>query len=166
MLLLGVKKAEHMTQHFHSIFRRAASPIARAKFLSKIFGIFSEEIVSLWAQDERARYDSLGRPTINTPGDNRRYALDFTLRERSSGNIYVAEMKCEIEYQNFKYFVLERVERLEHHKKPAFEGLFELAPSIKIKKKRRKLTALDMARARSHRSRCSRVYSNKASYQY
>jgi hypothetical protein len=126
---LGVRKAERMTQHFQSLFRRAASPIARAKFLSRIFGIFSEEIISLWAYDERAPYESLGRPTIKTPGDNRGHTLDFTLRERSSGNIYVAEMKCEIEYQNFKYFVLEQVEQLKHHKKPAFEALLKAARS-------------------------------------
>lgn len=118
-----------MTQHFHSIFRRAASPIARAKFLSRIFGTFSEEIVSLWAHDERAPYESLGRPTIKTPGASRGHTLDFTLRERSSGNIYVAEMKCEIEYQNFKYFALEQVEQLEHHKKPAFEAFLKAAGS-------------------------------------
>jgi hypothetical protein len=118
-----------MSQHFHSIFRRAASPSARAKFLSRIFGIFSEEIVSLWARDERAPYENLGRPTIKSLGDSRGHTLDFTLRERSSGNIYVAEMKCEIEYQNFKYFVLERVEQLEHHKKPAFEAFLKAARS-------------------------------------
>lgn len=116
-----------MSQHFHSIFKRAASPMARAKFLSRIFGIFSEEIVSLWACDDRAPYENLGRPTIKTPGDNRGHTLDFTLRERSSGNIYVAEMKCEIEYQNFKYFVLETVEQLEHHKKPAFDAFLKAA---------------------------------------
>ena len=118
-----------MTQHFHSIFRRAASPIARAKFLSRIFGIFSEEIVSLWANDERVPYENLGRPTIKVTGDHRGHTLDFTLRERSSGNIYIAEMKCEIEYQNFKYFVLERVEQLEHHTKPAFDALLRAARS-------------------------------------
>lgn len=116
-----------MTQHFESIFKLAASPPARAKFLSRIFGIFSEEIVSLWANDERAPYENLGRPTIRVPGDSRGHTLDFTLRERSSGNIYVAEMKCEIEYQSFKYFVLERVEQLEHHTKPAFDVFLKAA---------------------------------------
>jgi hypothetical protein len=121
-----------MTQHFQALFTRAASAIARAKFLSRIFGIFSEEIILLWASDERAPYESLGRPTIKTPGDNRGHTLDFTLRQRSSGKIYVAEMKCEIEYQNFKYFVLEQVEQLEHHKKPAFEALLKAARSSPV----------------------------------
>jgi hypothetical protein len=41
-------------------------------------------------------------------------------------------MKCEIEYQNFKYFVLEQVEQLEHHKKPAFEALLKAARSSPV----------------------------------
>lgn len=116
-----------MSEHFHSIFRRAAGPPARAKFLARIFGIFAEEIVALWAQDARAPYEDLGRPTIKTPGDTRGHTLDFTLRERASGRAFVAEMKCEIEYQNFRYFTLERVEQLEHHKKPAFAALLKAA---------------------------------------
>jgi hypothetical protein len=116
-----------VSEHFHSIFRRAASPEARAKFLSRIFGVFSEEIVLLWANDHRAPYESLGRPTIKTPGDNRGHTLDFTLRERSTGKVFVAEMKCEIEYQRFKYFVLERADQLAHHKKPAFDALLKAA---------------------------------------
>jgi hypothetical protein len=36
-------------------------------------------------------------------------------------------MKCEIEYQNFRYFVLEHVNQLEHHKKPAFEAFLKAA---------------------------------------
>ncbi|MDV6343270.1 hypothetical protein [Nitrosomonas sp. Is37] len=111
-----------MTQNFHLIFKRADSSVDRAKFLSRIFGIFSEEIVSLWAQDERAPYRNLGRPTIKTPGDSRGHTLDFTFQERSSGNIFVVEMKCEIEYQNFRYFILEQAKQLEHHNKPAFEA--------------------------------------------
>jgi hypothetical protein len=124
---LGVSKVEQVSEQFHSIFRRAASPAARAKFLSRIFGIFSEEIVSLWAHDDRAPYESLGRPTVKVPGDSRGHTLDFTLRNRVTGKVFVAEMKCEIEYQDYKYFVLERVEQLAHHKKTAFEVLLRVA---------------------------------------
>ena len=116
-----------MSEHFRSIFRRAAGPAARAKFLSRIFGIFSEKIVELWAQDSRAAYENLGRPTIKIAGAARGHTLDFTLRKRSSGEVFVAEMKCEIEYQDFRYFVLERVEQLEHHDKPAFATLLRVA---------------------------------------
>jgi hypothetical protein len=92
-----------------------------------LFGIFSEEIVSLWAHDDRAPYVSLGRPTIKVAGSNRGHTLDFTLRERATGKVFVAEMKCEIEYQNFRYFVLEGVGQLAHHNKPAFDAFLQAA---------------------------------------
>jgi hypothetical protein len=116
-----------VTEQFRAIFSRAAAPAARAKFLSRLFGVFSEEIILLWATDERAPYESLGRPTIKSAGDSRGHTLDFTLRERSTGRVFVAEMKCEIEYQGFRYFVLERLDQLEHHTKPAFEALLRAA---------------------------------------
>lgn len=83
--------------------------------------------MSLWAHDDRAPYENLGRPTIKTPGDNRGHTLDFTLRDRVTGKVFVAEMKCEIEYQDYRYFILERVEQLAHHKKPAFDALLRAA---------------------------------------
>ena len=116
-----------MSEHFHSIFRRSTGPAARAKFLSRIFGIFSEEIVSLWAHDDRAPFERLSRPTIKTPKENRGHTLDFTLRDRINGKVFVAEMKCEIECQGYRYFILERVEQLAHHKKPAFDALLKVA---------------------------------------
>lgn len=94
----------------------------RSKYLSRLFGIFSERIVAHWANDERAPYENLGRPTLKTSEDTRGHTLDFTFRCRSSGRSYASEMKCEIEYQNFKYFVLERTQQLDHHRKPAFEA--------------------------------------------
>jgi hypothetical protein len=36
-------------------------------------------------------------------------------------------MKCEIEYQNFKYFVLRSADQLGHHRKPAFEAFLAAA---------------------------------------
>ncbi|WP_143042834.1 hypothetical protein [Paracoccus alkenifer] len=57
----------------------------------------------------------------------RGHTLDFTFRERASGKVYVSEMKCEIEYQNFRYFVLERSDQLAHHQKPAFHAFLDAA---------------------------------------
>ena len=57
----------------------------------------------------------------------RGYTLDFAFRERTTGKIYVSEMKCEIEYQDFRYFILERAEQLAHHRKPAFQAFFDAA---------------------------------------
>jgi hypothetical protein len=116
-----------MTERFVSIFRRSDSPAARGKFLSRVFGIFSEEIVRLWASDDRAAYEDLGRPTLRQAGERRGSTLDFTLRSRETGKVYVAEMKCEIEYQNYKYLVLSDVPQLRHHRKAAFWALLDVA---------------------------------------
>ncbi|TPJ82805.1 hypothetical protein [Mesorhizobium sp. B2-6-2] len=117
-----------MSERLRNIFRlRSPADSERAKFLSRAFGIFSEQIVSIWSGDERSPYENLGRPTIKTAEGDRGYTLDFALRERASGRVYVSEMKCEIEFQNFKFFVLERASQLEHHKKPAFEAFLGAA---------------------------------------
>ena len=36
-------------------------------------------------------------------------------------------MKCEIEYQNFRYFILDHENQLAHHKKPAFAAFLAAA---------------------------------------
>ena len=117
-----------MSERFREIFRSSHDPKSeRAKYLSRLFGIFSEKVVSVWAADERAPYSDLGRPTLRQPGNERGHTLDFTLKDRVSGKIYAAEMKCEIEYMNFRYFVLEEKHQLDHHKKPAFDVFLEAA---------------------------------------
>lgn len=112
----------------------------RAKYLSRLFGIFSEKIVDVWARDERAPYEGLGRPTLRFPGDVRGHTLDFTFRHKGSGQIFAAEMKCEIEYQNYRYFVLDNARQLDHHIKPAFEAFLKAAKapelaSVQVKRK-------------------------------
>lgn len=108
---------------FRDIFDRLdESENERAKYLSRLFGLFSEKIVSIWANDARAPFENLGRPTLRRPEDTRGHTLDFTFRDRIGGKVYVAEMKCEIEYMNFRYFVLETASQLDHHKKPAFDA--------------------------------------------
>jgi hypothetical protein len=136
-----------VSESFQSIFKLATRSPAREKFLSRVFGIFSEEIVSLWSQDARAPYENLGRPTIYTDGISRGSTLDFTLRERATGKVFVAEMKCEIEYQNFKNFVLENDAQVLRHKKPAFSMFLKLAadPCYGVVKVSRKITKVDGA---------------------
>ena len=105
----------------------------RAKFLSRVFGIFSENIVRLWSASTGAPYEDLGRPTVRFDGEATRSTLDFTLRNKKSNKIYVAEMKCEIEYEGFKYFILTCPKQLDHHtKKPAFRSFLRAArePSV------------------------------------
>ncbi|CAN7584995.1 hypothetical protein [Pararhizobium sp. LjRoot238] len=117
-----------MSQRLRNIFKfTSQADRERAKFLSRVLGIFSEQIVSVWTGDERSPYENLGRPTIKIDDGGRGYTLDFALRQRASGKIYVSEMKCEIEFQNFKFFVLEHVSQLDHHKKPAFEAFLRAA---------------------------------------
>lgn len=118
-----------MEKLLQNIFRKEAKNSGtRAKFLSRMLGIFSEEIVSIWARDERATYRNLGRPTLRDTSGERGHTLDFALQCRETNRLFVAEMKCEIEYQNFRYFVLENRAQLSHHeKKPAFQKFLRCA---------------------------------------
>ncbi len=95
--------------------------------MSRVFGIFSEEIVRLWANDPRSPYEDIGRPTLRKLGESTGSTLDFTLRHKKTGTSYVTELKCEIEYENYKYFVLTDVKQLDHHRKGAFKALLEVA---------------------------------------
>jgi hypothetical protein len=115
-----------MTDEFVATFKQPEAAPARGKYLSRVFGIFSEEIVRIWARDSRAPFEDLGRPTLLCP-DGKRYTLDFTFRNRANGAVFVAEMKCEIEYQSYKYLILTGPSQLEHHHKPAFAALLAVA---------------------------------------
>lgn len=101
--------------------------MARGKYLSRVFGIFSEELVRLWASDPRCPYEDLGRPTLRKRGEKSGSTLDFTLRDKATGKSYVAELKCEIEYENYKYLILTDVKQLDHHNKAAFFALLDAA---------------------------------------
>lgn len=97
----------------------------KGSFLSRIFGIFNEEIIRIWARDERSPYNILGRrPTLHE--GNRGYTLDFLFEK--DGARFVSEMKCEIQYQNYKYWRLESPDQLDHHlSKRAFELFLQLS---------------------------------------
>jgi hypothetical protein len=97
----------------------------RDAFLSRLFGIFNEDIVRIWCRDPRSPYNDLGRPTIfqtNTKGFS---TLDFCLLDYQTGQAYVSEMKCELQYNNYKYLTLESPDQLNHHEKPAFSAFLE-----------------------------------------
>lgn len=87
----------------------------RANFLSRLFGLFNEELVRLWGEMESAPYEYLGRPTIYPKDANGYTTLDFALRRRTDGCNFVTEMKCEIAYQGFRYMTLTGVEQVQRH---------------------------------------------------
>ena len=98
----------------------------RDKFLSRIFGIFNEDIVRIWCKNNNSPFIDLGRPTVYD-ADGKYYTLDFLLK-CNSGHIFLGEMKCEIEYQKYRYLTLNEAGQLDHHrKKRAFQLLLEIA---------------------------------------
>jgi hypothetical protein len=115
---------------FENIFRRDDSkPNFRDKFLSRMFGIFSEEIVRTWCDNPKSPYEDLGRPTLknNNNSGGRGWTLDFTLKSRQDGRVFIAEQKCELQYQNYKYLKLNSLSQLDHHKGEAFTRFRDLA---------------------------------------
>jgi len=107
-----------MPGSFERFFR--SSELARDRYLSRIFGIFSEEIVRIWCSCNDAPYEDLGRPTLYAPGDIRGHTIDFTLKNKRSGELFVAEMKSELEYEKYRYLRLECASQIVHHKSVAF----------------------------------------------
>jgi hypothetical protein len=110
---------------FENLFR---SPVpARDKLLARLFGIFNEDVVRIWSRCAAAPYKDLGRPTLRRRGSDTSATLDFLLATRDSSRIFVAEMKCELEYENYKYLALTDPSQLEHHRKPAFDLFLQAA---------------------------------------
>ena len=116
-----------MEQAFRTLFQQADAPPARGKFLSRLFGIFSERIVQIWSEDERAPYRNLGRPTLAGTSAARRPTLDFLFECRRTGRRFVVEQKCEIEFNGFRYLTLATADQLKHHDKPAFAAFLAAA---------------------------------------
>jgi hypothetical protein len=107
-------------------FFRSSEP-ARDKFLSRLFGLFSEQVVRVWCACPEASYEDLGRPTLCTPGLTRGHTLDFTLRHRNSEATYVSELKCELEYESYRYLRLTRADQIRHHSSEAFLKFLRVA---------------------------------------
>jgi hypothetical protein len=106
-----------------SMFRTGDSK--RDNFLSRVFGIFSEEVVRYWCASPRSKYEDLGRPTLHTP-EGKWHTLDFTLRDRETSKTYVAELKCELAYDNYRYLRLTDARQLDHHVGAAFQRFLEM----------------------------------------
>ncbi len=99
---------------------------ARDKFLARLFGLFSEEVVRHWCGCPAAPYEDLGRPTLRAPGEARAH-LDFTLRHKETGKVFVSEMKCELEFESYRYLQLTAAWQVRHHRGTAFRKFLRLA---------------------------------------
>jgi hypothetical protein len=104
----------------------------RDKFLSRLFGIFSEEIVKCWCKNPKSPYTNLGRPTLRTAENKRGCTLDFTFESNEDNSKYIVELKCELERNNYKYLKLKDISQLKHHqKKKAFDRFVKIAKNPK-----------------------------------
>lgn len=99
----------------------------RDNFLSRLFGLFNEDVIRMWAAHPDAPYEDLGRPHLRGAGEQHGHTLDFTLRDRDTGKAYVAEMKCELAFDNYRYLRLSSPRQLDHHRGAAFTKFRELA---------------------------------------
>jgi hypothetical protein len=84
-----------------------------------MFAFFSEEIVRHWAACQEAPYCNVGRPVIWDTDGKLFHVLDFTLERRSDGRRYVAELKCEIEFEKYAFLELTGPSQVHHHEKGA-----------------------------------------------
>ena len=135
--------AEQGALTFEDIF--ATRNARQDNFRSRLFGMFSEDIVRYWAANEQAPYACLGRPTI---WDGSAFAtIDFTLQARD-GRTFVAEQKAELAWMNYAYLRLERSDQIAHHEgKRAFDWFLEAArePGRRIVKNNGKPIKVDGA---------------------
>ena len=108
---------------FEGIFQTGDA--RRDNFRSRLFGMFSEDVVRYWAANEQAPYTCIGRPTI---WEGPAFAtVDFTLQS-PDGRTYVAEQKAELAWMNYAYLRLDRSGQVAHHAgKRAFDWFLEAA---------------------------------------
>ncbi len=80
-----------------------------AAFVSRLWGLFSEQFIRTWCACEWAPFELLGRPTLKKPdeGKGKGKTLDYLLRARDTGQVYVAEQKCLIHYEGYKWLVFD-----------------------------------------------------------
>jgi hypothetical protein len=108
------------------VFRRDVP--RRGAFLSRMFAFFSEEIVRHWARCDHSPYRDLGRPVLWDDSGSKYHVLDFTLERNSDGARFVTELKCEIEFERYRYLTLTDALQLQHHmRNAAFQKLIRAA---------------------------------------
>jgi hypothetical protein len=102
-------------------------PAPRDKFVARLLGIFSEDIVRIWCKSQHAPYRDLGRPRVFPSSDAKGHTLDFALQSRRNGSIHVAEMKCWVEFQGYRHLTLRNPDQLEALEGPAFDAFLAVA---------------------------------------
>jgi hypothetical protein len=100
---------------FERLFKSSVSE--RDKFLARLFGLFSEDIVRFWCRNPSSPYEDLGRPTLKRCDEKLGKTLDFTFRRKADGHVFVGEMKCELEYDNYRCLTLTAASQLERHRR-------------------------------------------------
>ena len=114
-------------------------------FRSRLFGMFSEDIARAWAQNPKAPYAYLGRPTIFEGSADA--TVDFLLRA-PDGRRFVAEQKSELAWMGYSYLRLTSAAQVRHHAgRPAFDWFLEAArePAKRLVKVGGKPVAVDGA---------------------
>lgn len=107
-------------------FFRTPEP-RRGAYLARLFALFSEEVVRHWSACPEAPYRDVGRPVV-WDEDGGHHTLDFTLERRSDGTRFISELKCEIEFEGYRYLTLDRPSQIEHHASgAAFQKFLRLA---------------------------------------
>ncbi|HWB11595.1 MAG TPA: hypothetical protein VG826_20355 [Pirellulales bacterium] len=117
-----------MSISFVDLFK--TSNTHRDNFLARVFAMFSEEPVRLWGESQDAPYEYLGRPTLKRPGESRGQTIDFALRSKQDGRTFVAELKCELAFENYGYLVLNSCAQVQRHvneRKEAFVRFLAMA---------------------------------------
>ena len=74
----------------------------KTNFLSRILGVFSENIVDFWLENEKCPYRSLGRPSLYSVDNKKLATLDFTFQNKSDNKNYIVEQKCFFGFKNGK----------------------------------------------------------------
>jgi hypothetical protein len=109
---------------FERLFRTDTA--ARDNYRSRLFALFSEEIVRAWGRNERAPYRDIGRPTLWT--GNAFATIDFALQRRADGQLFVAEQKAELAWAGYSQLRLHSAAQVDRHRgKRAFDWFLDVA---------------------------------------
>ena len=126
---------------FEEIF--ATRDARQDNFRSRLFGMFSEDVVRYWARGD-APYRALdGRPTIYE--GTAHVTVDFTLERRADGRLFIAEQKAELAWTGYAYLRLENAAQIDHHRgRPPFDWFLEAArePAKRVVRTAGKVTPL------------------------